>query len=110
MLSGDKQSVVNEVAKAVGIDEAYGDFQIDYLQSAEFFKSNDKLIFNQGLNEFSSAMYLMDTSLNVIKKVIPNANQNRRQRNASKLIVRNNKIYMKTNLQKEESFLGWPAI
>jgi len=25
MLSGDKQSVVNEVAKAVGIDEAYGD-------------------------------------------------------------------------------------
>ncbi|MEI2823764.1 MAG: hypothetical protein V9F02_10100 [Chitinophagaceae bacterium] len=25
MLSGDKQSVVDEVAKAVGIDEAYGD-------------------------------------------------------------------------------------
>ena len=84
--------------KLIDYSDSIGDFQIDYLQSAEFFKSNDKLIFNQGLNEFSSAMYLMDTSLNVIKKVIPNANQNRRQRNASKLIVRNNKIYMKISL------------
>jgi uncharacterized repeat protein (TIGR01451 family) len=71
----DKNLTIKNM-KVLGYNDSTASFQIVF-NSGVFFKLKNYIVYRDNKSSFSAAFYLFDTSLNLIRKIIPPNNQNR---------------------------------
>lgn len=89
----DKNLAVKHM-KILDYTDTISNFQIDFLASGKFFRVKDKVIYKQQQSEYCAAFYLLDTSLNLIKKVIPPNAENRPGRYFFREFTANGRLYV----------------